>query len=209
MRQWPFVMALCWLAPLSAWAADVSRWPMISRRPRRSYCRRDHARLAAVPASADHLARQQGRGSREIRRGRQRRADLRWLSRRALDRGAQLSHQDRVRRTHSAGPQPKWTGVGFQPGAVRALGSDEHDLAPMPGEANYAARLAEWERQEGWRHVGGGPAADLVDGNCFLCHLREADNQARVGWTGRGLFAWATRPRWLHRPGHSRRRTRQ
>jgi len=43
----------------------------------------------------------------------------------------------------------------------------------------------------GARHVGGGEAKQLLEMNCFLCHLEKADDRARVGELQAGRFAWA------------------
>ncbi|GAB4515387.1 MAG: hypothetical protein OHK0046_18830 [Anaerolineae bacterium] len=51
----------------------------------------------------------------------------------------------------------------------------------------------EWVQQYGWRHVGGGPAAELgVEMNCFLCHTPLPDNTARITALQAGAFAWAS-----------------
>lgn len=50
-----------------------------------------------------------------------------------------------------------------------------------------------WVQEYGWRHVGGGPAAEVgVEMNCFLCHLPQADNAGRVRALQSGAFAWAS-----------------
>ena len=58
--------------------------------------------------------------------------------------------------------------------------------------------IAQWSKAIGERHVGGGPAmlVDATDGgvaemNCFLCHLPNPDNAARVAELKAGRFAWA------------------
>ncbi len=48
---------------------------------------------------------------------------------------------------------------------------------------------AAWMRKYGARHTGGGGAP--AEMNCFLCHLAEADNDARVSELRAGRFAWA------------------
>jgi thiosulfate reductase cytochrome b subunit len=53
--------------------------------------------------------------------------------------------------------------------------------------------VAEWVQQFGWRHVGGGPAAEVgVEMNCFLCHMPDADNTARIAALESGQFEWAS-----------------
>ena len=46
-------------------------------------------------------------------------------------------------------------------------------------------------RVGGTRHVGGGPLADTVELDCFLCHLRGADVEARRRTLAAGQPAWA------------------
>jgi thiosulfate reductase cytochrome b subunit len=58
----------------------------------------------------------------------------------------------------------------------------------------YGADLTttEWLQQLGARHVGGGPATEAgIEMNCFLCHLTEPNNQARIEMIQAGEFAWA------------------
>jgi len=43
----------------------------------------------------------------------------------------------------------------------------------------------------GARHAGGGDAQKLVELNCFLCHIGNADNRARIEELSAGRFAWA------------------
>lgn len=53
--------------------------------------------------------------------------------------------------------------------------------------------IEEWVQSFGWRHVGGGPTADIgVEMNCFLCHMDDADNSARISVLEAGQFAWAS-----------------
>ena len=66
------------------------------------------------------------------------------------------------------------TAFGKQPGLTRAGA----DLDP-----------AAWMRKYGARHTGGGDAP--AEMNCFLCHLRDADNAARVTELRAGRFDWA------------------
>ena len=57
------------------------------------------------------------------------------------------------------------------------------------------ASLEFWVRSSGARHVGGGPASLLAAGsgemNCFLCHLPDPDNAARIRSIQQGLGVWA------------------
>lgn len=50
---------------------------------------------------------------------------------------------------------------------------------------------ADWIRTFGSRHVGGGPAAEDVELNCFVCHLPSPDQAARVHALEEGAFRWA------------------
>ncbi|MFW5709435.1 MAG: cytochrome b/b6 domain-containing protein [Chloroflexota bacterium] len=53
--------------------------------------------------------------------------------------------------------------------------------------------IEDWIKQFGWRHVGGGPAAEAgVEMNCFVCHIPGADNAARVAALEAGHFEWAS-----------------
>jgi len=53
--------------------------------------------------------------------------------------------------------------------------------------------LEDWLREYGWRHVGGGPAAEAgVEMNCFLCHMPDANNEARIAALEAGQFTWAS-----------------
>lgn len=50
-----------------------------------------------------------------------------------------------------------------------------------------------WVQTFGWRHVGGGPATEAgVEMNCFLCHMANPDNNARVTALETGQFSWAS-----------------
>lgn len=101
-----------------------------------------------------------------------------------------------------------------------------------PGDEDLDLGLADWIRNYGWRHVGGGPAvtgfgtarldageppragavdsqthvldpqtwepvrwdwrtSGVVELDCFLCHLKQPDNQARIAQLQEGRFAWA------------------
>ena len=48
-----------------------------------------------------------------------------------------------------------------------------------------------WLKRYGKRHVGGGPAAGLVDMDCLLCHTGISDHSAREAALAGGDFAWA------------------
>ncbi len=50
----------------------------------------------------------------------------------------------------------------------------------------------DWIQSYGARHVGGGPVADQVEMNCFLCHTAAPNNQARIGALGDADYAWAS-----------------
>jgi len=58
-------------------------------------------------------------------------------------------------------------------------------LTPAIGKLDAAA----WLRKYGARHTGGGESP--VEMNCFLCHLRDADNDARVAELRAGRFEWS------------------
>jgi hypothetical protein len=111
--------------------------------------------------------------------------DVAWIS--AHSYHSQIGFDERKAR----GRTPSGRAWDFSPGLFGRWDPLDYTVAPVPGDANFVSRLATWEKQEGGRHVGGGPTAELAGENCFLCHLREADNQARVGWLARGVFAWA------------------
>ncbi len=63
-----------------------------------------------------------------------------------------------------------------------------------PIQYNDADMTAEaWVQTYGWRHAGGGPAAELgVEMNCFICHLDAADNDARIASLQDSQFEWAS-----------------
>ena len=64
-------------------------------------------------------------------------------------------------------------------------------LSP-PGDALVDLDTPEWLQTTGLRHVGGGPAEEEnVEMNCFLCHLSEPDNDARIESLKAGQFEWA------------------
>lgn len=48
-----------------------------------------------------------------------------------------------------------------------------------------------WLKRYGYRHTGGGPAAELVEMNCLLCHTAVGDQTARRAALEDGDFAWA------------------
>ncbi|MGD9264376.1 MAG: hypothetical protein PVJ71_01225, partial [Lysobacterales bacterium] len=48
-----------------------------------------------------------------------------------------------------------------------------------------------WLKRYGARHVGGGPAASLVDMDCLLCHAHPGAFQVRADTMAAGDFAWA------------------
>jgi thiosulfate reductase cytochrome b subunit len=51
---------------------------------------------------------------------------------------------------------------------------------------------SEWIQTYGLRHAGGGPAEEEgVEHNCFLCHITNPDNQARIDALLAGDFEWA------------------
>jgi thiosulfate reductase cytochrome b subunit len=62
--------------------------------------------------------------------------------------------------------------------------------APLASDASTSERAA-WLQAYGARHVGGGPVADLVEMNCFLCHSAGANNSERTAALSSGAFAWA------------------
>lgn len=53
--------------------------------------------------------------------------------------------------------------------------------------------LSDWLQTYGLRHVGGGPAEETgIEMNCFLCHLDNPDNDARIAELLAGNFEWAS-----------------
>ncbi|MBN2082774.1 hypothetical protein JW859_11300 [bacterium] len=115
------------------------------------------------------------------------------------------------------------------PGLYGRLDLLDYSLPLGDGE-RFTRGVADWIKADGWRHVGGGPAALANDGtsllelplsddlnaasysldpvtnqpvpwdwresgipelNCFICHLAEADNLARVAALTAGAFGWA------------------
>lgn len=59
--------------------------------------------------------------------------------------------------------------------------------------ANANLSTTDWVEQFGWRHVGAGPAeAAGVEMNCFLCHIPDADNSARIMALEAGQPRWAS-----------------
>jgi thiosulfate reductase cytochrome b subunit len=65
-------------------------------------------------------------------------------------------------------------------------------LSPK-GDENIDLTTAEWVRTLGVRHVGGGPAEIVgVEMNCFLCHLDNPNNDARIRTLQSGLYEWAS-----------------
>jgi hypothetical protein len=185
MKRRQFVVGLCWLAPLSATANDFP--------PPSAELLQARTRTPAQPSLHPPITLRDSKGVAVVKSGEAASAertcdgchDVRWIE--AHSYHTKIGFDERTAR----GRSPSGRAWDFSPGLFGRWDPMSYDLAPMPGEANFPVRLAEWERQEGWRHVGGGPAAALADGNCFLCHLSDADNQTRVGWLGRGLFAWA------------------
>lgn len=68
-------------------------------------------------------------------------------------------------------------------------------LSPA-GDEKVDLTTEEWIQLFGARHVGGGPAEnnrgdDAVEMNCFLCHIKEPNNDARISALRSGSFAWA------------------
>jgi len=51
--------------------------------------------------------------------------------------------------------------------------------------------LEAWLKRYGYRHVGGGPVAGLVEMDCLLCHTAISDHSAREAALASGDFAWA------------------
>src|SRR5690606_3470290 len=59
--------------------------------------------------------------------------------------------------------------------------------------ASPGLTIDEWVKSVGGRHVGGGPADGAgVEMNCFLCHMDDADNDARITSLEAGQFTWAS-----------------
>lgn len=61
------------------------------------------------------------------------------------------------------------------------------DGLSLSGEMDVEA----WLQRFGQRHVGGGPAAGLVEMNCLLCHTPAGDQSARNAALAGGDFSWA------------------
>jgi thiosulfate reductase cytochrome b subunit len=70
---------------------------------------------------------------------------------------------------------------GWNPLAYDTDGLDEN------GDMDVVA----WLKRYGSRHVGGGPAAGMVEMNCLLCHTTITDHTARNDALEKGDFAWA------------------
>ena len=52
--------------------------------------------------------------------------------------------------------------------------------------------IEDWAATYGWRHVGGGPTAQLgAEMDCFLCHMASPNNDARIKALQERQFAWA------------------
>jgi hypothetical protein len=187
MRWW--LVALCSLTPLVVSASETEAgFP-----PPSAELLQPRPRTPAQPSLHPPITLRDSKGVAVVKSGEAASAertcdgchDVRWIE--AHSYHTKLGADESTAR----GRSPSGRAWDFSPGLFGRWDPMSYDLAPMPGEAKFVDHIAEWEKQQGWRHVGGGPAAALVDGNCFLCHLRNADNQTRVGWLGRGLFAWA------------------
>ncbi|MBN1479332.1 cytochrome b/b6 domain-containing protein [candidate division KSB1 bacterium] len=68
-------------------------------------------------------------------------------------------------------------------------------LSP-PGDEHVDLTTEGWIQIFGARHVGGGPASkdritETVEMNCFLCHIKEPNNDARIAALRSSQFAWA------------------
>ncbi|MDX9723078.1 MAG: hypothetical protein RBU37_20170 [Myxococcota bacterium] len=68
---------------------------------------------------------------------------------------------------------------------------DDTVLRPKTPGGVDADELERWLDQLGRWHVGGGPFADRMEPNCFLCHLDVSDNDARLRAMERGQYEWA------------------
>lgn len=132
----------------------------------------------------------------------------------------------------------------YGPGAFGRWNPITYRYLSPPGDPRLDLSIADWIRNSGWRHVGGGPAVyghgdvplDARDGanniaaeepsdatfaqgvdpdrqvldavsrqpvawdwqasgtvemNCFLCHVENPDNAARIAMLHSGRFAWA------------------
>lgn len=77
------------------------------------------------------------------------------------------------------------------PGLLGRFDPLTYDRFTPPEAAAQDLDLAGWIRRTP-RHAGGGPAADLVEANCFLCHLQAPDDAGRRVALAAGAFAWAT-----------------
>ena len=111
-----------------------------------------------------------------------------------------------------SGPYP-WDS---SPGLFGGWNPISYRYLSHPGDELLDLGTAEWISTIGLRHVGGGPALDAVDDgsqvldpqtgeptdwdwdasggvemNCFLCHLSNPDNEARIEALEEGQFNWA------------------
>ncbi|HEY6556780.1 MAG TPA: hypothetical protein VI072_05890 [Polyangiaceae bacterium] len=77
----------------------------------------------------------------------------------------------------------------FSPGVFGRWDPLSYLVAPTSN--SHTEALSEWLRHESWRHVGGGPGAGSIERNCFLCHVKGADNAARIATTSAGHFRFA------------------
>ena len=78
------------------------------------------------------------------------------------------------------------------PGAIGRWNPLTYRLLSPAGQPRPDLDVQEWIRRFGWRHVGGGPSVPAVEMNCFLCHLRRPDTQARNDELAAGRFEWAS-----------------
>jgi hypothetical protein len=63
---------------------------------------------------------------------------------------------------------------------------------PLTPPGALKAGSAEWNKRYGFRHTGGGHALPMgVEPNCFLCHLKDPDNGARIDVLVKGAPQWA------------------
>jgi hypothetical protein len=137
---------------------------------------------------------------------------------------------DEVVETGSLSGQRPWD---YGRGGVGRWNPLTYRYLTPPGQRELDMGIADWIRQQGWRHIGGGPAlhgfgqvpltqqaadqpaseidpdtqvldpeggqprswdwqqSGVVEMNCFLCHVDQPDNAARIAQLQAGQFAWA------------------
>ena len=99
----------------------------------------------------------------------------------------------------SEAAEPGTTATGrpwdFSPGAYGRWNPMIYRYLSPAGDGIIDMDHEEWLRVVGARHVGGGPAEkdpqNAVEMNCFLCHVAQPNNAARIAALSAGRFVWA------------------